>query len=355
MANIIKIKRKSGASGVTLAAGELGFCTTDGGELYVGNVDGDGNILVGAANLARLSGATFTGRVILSGTQSANDDAATFTYVAGLAAGAREVKNSVSAATVPASPLNSLSAYTRTSATKLTKSSAGAFPTVDGVAAVVGNRYLLKDEGTGGNAADNGIWELTTLGDGGTAWVLDRASDSATAAENKRGQFCWVDAGTSNIKSGWLQNSVDCVTLGTSAITFAQVSGAQLLLVDNSTIQRVGDVLSLKDDGITEVQLAASIAGAGLAGGASTPLSVNVTGALEIATDAVAVKANSVSETYIATTVAGAGVTGGGGSALAVGAGTGLKITGGQLVPDFGTTSGHPLAGNADIDGGTWA
>ncbi|NJO48244.1 MAG: hypothetical protein HC840_00850 [Leptolyngbyaceae cyanobacterium RM2_2_4] len=71
----------------------------------------------------------------------------------------------------------------------------------------------------------------------------------------------------------------------------AITSGASGLQVgvDNSTIEINTNALRVKAAGITEVHLAASVAGAGLAGGAGTALSVNAGDGLQISGDDVAV------------------------------------------------------------------
>lgn len=70
---------------------------------------------------------------------------------------------------------------------------------------------------------------------------------------------------------------------------------------------------------VTATELAASVAGNGLAGGAGTVLSVNVDGTtVEISSDALRVKSAGITATQLAASVAGAGLVGGAGTALAV-------------------------------------
>lgn len=64
-------------------------------------------------------------------------------------------KTSVRAATLAALP-----AYTQNTPTQLTANANGAFPAVDGVAMVQGDRVLVKSE-AGAARANNGIWRLT--------------------------------------------------------------------------------------------------------------------------------------------------------------------------------------------------
>lgn len=87
---------------------------------------------------------------------------------------------------------------------------------------------------------------------------------------------------------------------------------------------------------VDENALAASVAGAGLTGGAGTPLAVNPGTGLEISADTI----------RIAAAAAGDGLTGGGGSALAVNPGTGLEISA-DTVRIAAAAAGNGLTGGA--------
>lgn len=88
--------------------------------------------------------------------------------------------------------------------------------TVDGVTLVAGDRVLVKDQTT---ASTNGIYTVAT-----GAWT--RASDADQSSEVKSGMFCFVQEGSINADSGWLLSTDGTVTLGTTALTFVQFSGA---------------------------------------------------------------------------------------------------------------------------------
>ena len=75
--------------------------------------------------------------------------------------------------------------------------------------------------------------------------------------------------------------------------------------------------VNISNGGVTETQLAASVAGTGLTGGGGAALAVNPGTGLE----------NSGDTVRIAAAAAGNGLTGGAGSALAVGQGTGISVT----------------------------
>lgn len=87
--------------------------------------------------------------------------------------------------------------------------------TIDGVAVVAGDRVLVKDQSTG---SQNGIYVVAA-----GAW--SRSTDADTSAEVTAGMFTFVTEGTANADSGWVLSANDPITLGTTALTFAQFSG----------------------------------------------------------------------------------------------------------------------------------
>jgi hypothetical protein len=86
--------------------------------------------------------------------------------------------------------------------------------TIDAVGVVAGDRVLVKDQTTG---SQNGIWVVAT-----GAW--SRATDADT--EINPGMFVFVEQGTANADSGWVMTADGAITVGTTALTFAQFSGA---------------------------------------------------------------------------------------------------------------------------------
>jgi hypothetical protein len=123
-------------------------------------------------------------------TPSADTDAANKGYVDSVAQGL-DVKGSVRLATTGA-----LSAYTfaSTGGGTLTANANGAL-SIDGVTPSVADRILVKNE-TSTNAPYNGIYVVTTVGDGSTPYVLTRATDANTSAEVTEGMFTFVAQGT---------------------------------------------------------------------------------------------------------------------------------------------------------------
>jgi hypothetical protein len=105
----------------------------------------------------------------------------------------------------------------------------GAF-TPDGVVAQVGDRILVYNQT---NQFENGVYTVTTVGDGSTAWVLTRATDANTYALKSpnglgEGDAFFVTSGNTGAGETYVCNTQGTITFGTTAITFVQVSAAQV-------------------------------------------------------------------------------------------------------------------------------
>lgn len=153
-------------------------------------------------------------------TPTASTDAATKGYVDGVAEGLH-----IHAASYAATTANLNATYSNGTAgvgATLTNAGANAAFTTDGVSPSINARILVRLQTA---QAQNGIYVLSTVGDGSTPWVLTRATDFDTAAEMSGGDFTFVDAGSTLANTGWV--SVDEVnTVGTDPVVFQQFSGA---------------------------------------------------------------------------------------------------------------------------------
>lgn len=102
--------------------------------------------------------------------------------------------------------------------------------TIDGVLMTVGKRVLIYNQTS---AFQNGVYTVTTVGDGSTNWVLTRATDADTYSPfspNSLGQgdAFFVTNGNTGAGETYICNTVGTITFGTTAITFAQISDSTL-------------------------------------------------------------------------------------------------------------------------------
>jgi hypothetical protein len=200
----------------------------------------------------------------------------------------------------------------------------GAFGSLDGIAVSLNDRVLIMDQTAG---AENGLYELTTVGDGSsTPWVLTRVTDADTSAELDAAAI-FVQQGSTKGDNGYVQTA-SAATIGTTALTFVQFNGAANI-VAGAGLTKSGNTLDVgAGDGIT-VNADDVAVNADSTGGANLATVVNVSAnGVAIAIDDVTVgenvsnqlevKNNSIDENKLTTSVAGTGLTGGNGSALSV-------------------------------------
>lgn len=167
----------------------------------------------GITDALALSGGTMTGAITLAADPTQAMHAATKQYVDATAQGL-DVKQSVKAATTA----------------NITLSGA---QTIDGVSVVAGDRVLVKDQTA---ASGNGIY-IVAAG----AWT--RATDMDAWTEVP-GAFTFVEQGTVNADSGWVCTADQGGTLGSTAITFAQFSGAGQITAGNG-LTKTGNTIDV--------------------------------------------------------------------------------------------------------------
>ena len=150
---------------------------------------------------------------------SADADVATKAYVDAQRSGL-DVKQSVRVATTEALTL---------------ASDFEAGDVVDGVTLAEGNRILIKNQST---ASENGIYVVAASG------APTRATDADSNTEVTPGMFTFVEEGTVNADSGWVLTTNGSITLGTTALTFAQFSGAGQIVAGNG-LTKTGNQLDV--------------------------------------------------------------------------------------------------------------
>ena len=247
------------STGKVTATGFVGTLTGN----VTGNASGTAATVTGAAQTAITSVGTLNGLAIAGSqtiTMGSNrvtnvtdptsaQDAATKAYVDAVKTGL-DVKDSVVAASTQNGTLSS--AYTNGD-------------TLDGVTLATNDRILLKDQSTG---SENGIYTVNSSG------APTRATDFDADSEVTSGAFTFVTEGTVNGDSGFVLTTNDDITVGTTAMTWAQFSGAGQITagaglaksgntlsvgVDDSSIEINSDALRVKASGVTNAMLAGSI------------------------------------------------------------------------------------------------
>jgi hypothetical protein len=174
-------------------------------------------------------------------TPTADTDAANKGYVDSVAQGI-DVKASCRVATAAALPTVTYANGTLGVGATLTASATGTL-TVDGVLTALGNRILVKNEAT---QAHNGIYTVTTAGAVGVAFVLTRSTDMDVAAEFPSA-FTFIEEGTANADNGFVCTTNAPVTVGTTAITFDQFSGAGQITAGDG-LSKTGNTLDVNVD-----------------------------------------------------------------------------------------------------------
>ena len=108
----------------------------------------------------------------------------------------------------------------------ITKTTPFATLAIDGGSPTVNQRILVKNES---NSAYNGIYTVTSVGSGSVGWVLTRATDydqvGTGTNEIAPGDTTYIISGTQNAGTQWVQTTDLPITIGTTAIVFAQIAG----------------------------------------------------------------------------------------------------------------------------------
>lgn len=189
------------------------------------------------------------------------------------------------------SPINLNATYNNGAAgvgATLTNAGTQAALVIDGVTVNVADRVLVYQQTT---QTQNGIYVVSDVGSGSTNWVLTRSSDANTyvinsAAGLSEGSTVFVQEGATGAGETYTCNTNGVITFGTTAITFAQISSAQIYSAGTG-LTLSGTQFSITNTGVTAASYGTS---------SSVPtLAINAQGQVTSASNtAIAINANQI-------------------------------------------------------------
>jgi phage-related tail fiber protein len=112
--------------------------------------------------------------------------------------------------------------------------------TIDGIALVVGDRVLVKNQTT---ASQNGIYIVAS-----STWTRATDADNTPSNEIREGMTCWVNQGTTYGNTRWVMTTADPITLGTSSLVFTKDFQASDI-VAGTGLTKSGSTLSITNVG----------------------------------------------------------------------------------------------------------
>ncbi len=125
--------------------------------------------------------------------------------------------------------------------------------TIDGVLTTVGMRVLIYNQT---NQVQNGVYTVTTVGSGSTNWVLTRATDADTYGLRDPDALGYndaffVQAGSTGAGETYVVTTTGVIVFGTTAITFAQISSAQIYNAGTGLNLSPATTFNISNTGVT--------------------------------------------------------------------------------------------------------
>lgn len=178
------------------------------------------------------------------------------------------------------------------SSNALTASAVGAL-SFDGVAVASGERVLIKDQTAG---LQNGIYTVTTVGNGSTAGVLTRATDMDPFTPITSNAYTFIEEGTANADKGFVLTTNGPITLNTTALSFTQFNSSATSYTAGDGLALAGSAFSVDFTADKGLQFASN----------KLEIELNATaGALQADADGLAIKLDTVSGSGLAVSSAG--------------------------------------------------
>ena len=128
----------------------------------------------------------------------------------------------------------------------LTNAAANAALVIDGVSTQVNDRVLIYEQA---NAVQNGIYDVTTVGNASTRWVMTRSSDADSFINFSDqglggGDAVFVQEGDTGAGEVYEMSTTGNITIGTTDINWVQIKAAQVYSAADG-VDLTGTVFSL--------------------------------------------------------------------------------------------------------------
>ena len=241
-------------------------------------------VTVAAAGALMRSGGTMTGNLILNADPNAALGAATKQYVDTIASAGIHYHPPVRAE----HPSNLNATYNNGSSgvgATLTNAGTNAALVIDSVSMVLNDRVLVANQT---DQTQNGVYTVTTVGDGSTAWVLTRSTDTDTAAPSDpdafgKGDAFFIKEGSTNAGHLDVLSTSGTIVFGTTNIVFSEV--AETTVYSGGTgITLTGTTFSIGQDVGTTSNVTFNQVTAAIIGNVTGNLTGDVTGNADTAT-----------------------------------------------------------------------
>src|SRR5210317_2584115 len=131
---------------------------------------------------------------------------------------------------------------------------------IDGIALNLNDRVLIYNQS---NATHNGVYYVSTVGDGATAWVLTRTTDTDSYGASDpdslgEGDAFFVSEGNTGAGELYVMNTSGTITFGTTNITFSVIAETAVYSAGQS-LTLSGTEFSVTAGSISSTQLTSAV------------------------------------------------------------------------------------------------
>lgn len=131
---------------------------------------------------------------------------------------------------------------------------------IDGVSLTTNDRVLIYNQS---NAAHNGVYYVSTVGDGATAWVLTRSTDTDSYGASDpdalgEGDAFFVREGATGAGGLYVMTTSGTITFGTTNITFSVIAETAVYSAGQS-LTLSGTEFSVTSGSISSTQLTSAV------------------------------------------------------------------------------------------------